>query len=506
MTVRTHSRIASAILCLAAFASVATAQPQGNLTSKVLGTTVGPTGQIEVSGDPGDVYVIFVSLNQGPSVIGGKTLDVGLELLPLTGSLPGFIGTLNGSGQAVVPYFLPGSLPVGATLYSQAATLITANKLDDISEQSVLVLSAADSFTATKGNLGTARAQATATLLDDCRVLLTGGGSGNLTSPSALISAESYDFFSQTFGSLGNMTRQRAFHTATKLNDGRVLLVGGNNSSGVVTATSEIFDPTNDSFTNAAAMSRARAGHTASKLNNGNVVIAGGTNSFATIDAIVTGSTNTTEIYNGTSFSSGPNMSEPRFGHNAVTLNDGRTLVSGGLSFITIIIPIPLISSDAEVLNVAGSSFSGAGNMGTERVLHAATVLANGNVLVTGGGSGSVLSPTPVASCEIYQVSGNSWSSTGSMAGARAFHQTFRLASGEVFVAGGADGSITAPTVQTTVELYNPSSGTWSPSASSMITARGAYSAVVLPDGSILYAGGGDASGLPTATAERYTD
>ncbi len=509
MSSRSNHRLRAAglsLLLLAGLAMTAAAQPQGNLEAKVLGTTVGKTGQFELLGDSGDVYVIFVSLNQGPTVIGGKTLAVGLELLPLTGSLPGFIGTLTG-GQAVVPYFLPGTLPIGVTLYSQTATLITANKLDDISEQSVLVLSGSDTFTQTKGNLNTARALATATLLDDCRVLVTGGGSGNLTSPSALSSAEAYDFGQQTFGSVGNMTRQRAFHTATKLDDGRVLLVGGNNSSGLVTATAERFDPNANSFTATSTMSRARAGHTASKLNNGKVFVAGGTNDFSSVDAMVAGSTDKTEIYDpsGSSWSAGPDMSEPRFAHNAVTLSDGRTLVSGGLSFITIIIPIPFISTDAEVLNVGGTSFSSAGNMGTERAAHAATLLANGRVLISGGASGSVLNPTPTTSCEVYNPAAG-WSNTGSMAGARALHPTFLLSDGRVLAAGGADGSLTAPTVQSTVELYDFSTGLWSASASSMIVPRALQSASALPDGAILYIGGGTVSGALTPTAERYTE
>jgi hypothetical protein len=115
-------------------------------------------------------------------------------------------------------------------------------------------------------------------LLDDGRVLITGGTAalaGDATSLS-IKSAEVYDPAAGTFTPVGDMNDARQSHHLVKLLDGRVLVVGGGAGPGLSNplTTMEIFDPSTDSFTPVASMTKARMTCAVSLLADGRVLLA----------------------------------------------------------------------------------------------------------------------------------------------------------------------------------------------------------------------------------------
>ena len=157
-----------------------------------------------------------------------------------------------------------------------------------------------------------------ATLLGDGRVLVTGGLNPSGISWNPIAEAEIYDPTSGTFAVVGNMNVARAGHTSTLLPNGKVLITSGGYINALNSA--ELFDPATGAFTPTGQMTTARTYATATLLLSGKVLITGGGNAAAELYDPVTGT-----------FAPTGTMTTNRIWHTATLLPDGKVLIAGGI-------------------------------------------------------------------------------------------------------------------------------------------------------------------------------
>ncbi|HEX8822383.1 MAG TPA: kelch repeat-containing protein [Archangium sp.] len=129
---------------------------------------------------------------------------------------------------------------------------------------------------------GTPRMDHTATRLADGRVLVVGGfGAPQPGQPNqTLATAELYDPATGSWRPTGGMALPRRYHSATLLADGRVLVAGGHDGTSAL-ASAELYDPTTGTWTVTSCASLDRRYHTATRLPDGRVLVTGGIDSFA---------------------------------------------------------------------------------------------------------------------------------------------------------------------------------------------------------------------------------
>ena len=304
------------------------------------------------------------------------------------------------------------------------------------------------------------------------------------------------------------MTVSRAFHTATRLADDRVLVTGGLEASTATSAT-DLFDPAAPAWDAGPALATGRSLHTATLLADGRVLVAGGLDSIGNPTASV-------EMFDPAAaggagaWSAGPPLALARAQHTATALPGGKVLVAGG----TTCVPPPFAACPttvAEIFDPAAGGGAGGWtsvSAGAMRYDHVATRLANGDVLVAGG-----LDAFPLMrrSAEVFRMlaeGGPTWSEANPMRIARANFASALLPDGRVMVTGGGTGSSVD---EESSEIWDPSTVGWI-AASAFATARRGHTLTALDPpgcgincGKLLVVGG--MRGLPAnylASAQLY--
>jgi len=341
--------------------------------------------------------------------------------------------------------------------------------------------SAASGAWSSTGTMRSARDGHTATILTNGKILAAGGTNNGV----ALTSAELYNPMAGTWASTGSMHAARTLARAVLLSNGSVLVVGGcvNDCLSATTRSAELYNPIAGTFTTTGSMVQARAEFAATLLANGQVLVAGGCTAYDANGCLAT--TNKAEIYNpatGTWTATGA-LRGARHAMTATRLASGKVLVAGGAT----------ASMDAlnssEIYDPATKTWTLGLKMVTARSDYASIMLPTGKILFTGGEN---ITGVSIKNAELYNPSSGTFTATGNMTATREEHTAVLLANGNVLVSGGNKKTLTTQTPLASAELYNPATGTWTPTGS-MSSARAGHTSTVLHNGNVVNAGGSDA-------------
>ncbi|MBI3803173.1 MAG: hypothetical protein HY282_05360 [Nitrospirae bacterium] len=320
------------------------------------------------------------------------------------------------------------------------------------------------------------------------------------TAPSGSPSVKATYFYDRQTGVFNHTA------TATTLSGGKevVVIAGGTDKNLKLVDRALVFDPAvTDSVVQTGLMKTPRRYHTASRLINRKVLLVGGETDIGSAVATLS----TTELFDPDqlSFSVGPPLAAPRKLHRTVSLGcdansqDDRFLVVGGYDDIN----KPL--KTAEIYSGGSNGgFLAAGAMSVGRVRHAVVCLPGGRVLVTGGID---LNGRIVNSAEMWNLGSNAFTLLqAGMNVPRAEHTATLMTNGKVLITGGFDQSGLG---LNSAEIYDPDQNLFIPVSSTMGLARFGHFAVPWHSGAVgkdgvLLIGGGDAAGAPTSLIEIF--
>ena len=304
------------------------------------------------------------------------------------------------------------------------------------------------------GTMISPRSNHSAVRLLDGRVLVVGGwiaDSSEEDNRRDLTSAELYDPKTGTWSATGDMLTPHEGFPATLLRDGKVLI-------GAQGGRAQVYDPSTGTWAATGAMVRC-CGDTATRLLDGKV--------------LVIGHDDTGELYDpdrGT-WTATEAMTTPRHSHTAILLPDGRVLVAGGHA------PRDEPTNSAELYDPDTGSWTATASMHVKREFIVALPRSDGTVLVIGSSLGNPIS------VELYDAATATWTAVGETASDDVIPGPATLL---------ADGTVLLADVNGAA-LFHPTTGAWTTTAP-MLRLHGAP-AILLLDGTVLVAGGSECNG-----------
>lgn len=514
-------RLAPLALTVLATAAAARAQNDFDL-DKTSPARLGASIDLAVrSAPPLRGGLLIVSTGPGPTPLAAvqpgdaRVMRVGPDLTLAS------VLTTSGTGTAGYSLGLPNNPAfAGFELHWQAILLGTsAPFLAELGNDVVTLTGSTATGALAPAQLASARAFAISFVDGDNNagagdVLVAGGGTGTLTGATGLASSELWDFRTMRVRPGPAMGAARALHLGVRLLDGRVLVTGGADQNGVVLASCEIYDPATDSFAPTGSMGTPRVLHAACRLADGRVMVAGGASTLLPdVVAAISSTLSSVEIYDPATgaWSNTNALGGARLAPALTSLPNGQVMASGGVQ-VGFFFGLPISAASTTAVqrwNPATGSWTSGPNMAQRRAGHHFNQvrLADGRILMTGGVNLPDLlnatSAAPIQGAEVYDPVANAWT-VANMPNARALHTATLLPDGRVAVCGGAQGLLTAPVSIDNVDLFDPTTNTWTP-APNLTGPRASHVAQLLPDGTLaLFGGQGATATVPTVETLRY--
>ena len=225
------------------------------------------------------------------------------------------------------------------------------------------------------GKINEGRNWHTATKLLDGKILIAGGFGKRF---KVLKTVEVYDPVSGEWQIVADMNFPRAEHSAVLLQDGRILVTGGRDENYAPTFSTEIFDPKLGVWEIYEDMARQRHKHISLVQPDGSVIIVAGSGPSRSLSDVelIDPINDRLEVLSPTL--------EEHSDHAAISLDDGRIFVSGGVRILDEIVT----SVGAEIYDVETNTWTKTSMQTRRTSAHTLTLLKDGRVIQIGGFSG----------------------------------------------------------------------------------------------------------------------
>lgn len=262
-----------------------------------------------------------------------------------------------------------------ATLLSDGSILVVGGT-DGLGNPTAAVerIDAATGATLATSTMDTARIFHTATLLPGNKVLVTGGTSNlDFSDPLAALgdilqSTRVFDVGTNSWSNGPNLPQSRIGHRATALADGSVLVTGGLAVTfffGLPIPSfsndARRYNPVSNSFSGAGSFSNGRAFHAQARLDDGRVMLVGGADGDVLTQTFA--SRADSRIYDpvANSWSNGPSITQARAYGELVVAPGRRPTLIGGLATVDVTTTTGAPADAIEYLDVAGTAWVTAG-------------------------------------------------------------------------------------------------------------------------------------------------